>query len=123
LVTLSQADDLRAADNGVKNYETAGEPDGQIQIPAEQEGKNDGRCVDCDPAGDPALNEKQKSAEQPRFFVETLTEIFVGGENFQALVDRHEDRADHNERERLAEIILDKPDAALVGLPRHGEKR
>src|SRR5256714_529850 len=66
---------------------------------------------------------EEKSAEQTRFFIETLPEIFVGSENFQALIDRDEDRADHDERERLSEIILDEPDAAFVSLAGHGEKR
>ena len=55
--------------------------------------------------------------------IEPLAEIFVGGVNLQPLIDRDENRADHDERERLPEIILDEPDAAFVGLARHGEKR
>src|SRR5205807_5764478 len=42
LVALGEADDLGAADYRVGDDESAGEPDGEIQIPAEQRGKNDG---------------------------------------------------------------------------------
>ena len=123
LVALGEADDLRAADNRVGDDESAREPDGQVQIPAEERGKNDGRRVDGDSGGDAALDQKQKRAEQPRLFVEPLAEIFVGGVNLQPLIDRNKNRADRDERERLPEIILDEPDAALVGLAGHGEKR
>ena len=123
LVALREADDLRAADNRVGDDESAREPDGQVQIPAEQRGKNDGRRVDRDSGGDAALDQKQKRAEQPRFLVEALTEIFVGRVNFQPLINRNENRADDDERERLAEIILDESDSAFVSLTRHGEER
>ena len=123
LIALREADDLRAADNRVGNDESAREPDGQIQIPAEQRGKNNGRRVDRDSGGDTALDQKQKGAEQSRFPIEPLTEIFVGGVNLQPLINRDENRADDDERERLAEIVLDESDPAFVGLTRHGEKR
>jgi hypothetical protein len=54
--------------------------------------------------------------------IEALAEIFVGREYLQALIDRDENRADDDEGERLAEIVLDEPDAAFVGLPGHGKK-
>src|ERR1700686_2850299 len=123
LITLGEADDLGAADNRVSNDESAREPDGEIQVPTEQRGKNNGRRIDRDAGGDPALNQKQERAEQSRFLVEALAEIFVGGENFQPLINRNKDRADRDEREGLAEIILDESDSAFVGLPRHGEER
>ena len=69
------------------------------------------------------MDEEQKTAEQSCFFVKPLAEIFVGGVNLEPLIDRDENRADHDERERLPEIILDEPDAAFVSLPRHREKR
>src|SRR5213082_1565599 len=64
LVALGEADDFRAADDGVGNHEAAREPDGEIQIPSEQRGKNDGRGVDRDSAGDPALDKKEETAEK-----------------------------------------------------------
>ena len=72
LVALRQANDLRAADNRVGNDESAREPDGQIQMPAEQRGKNNGRRIDRDAGGDAALHQKQKRAEQSRFLIEPL---------------------------------------------------
>ena len=54
--------------------------------------------------------------------IEPLAEIFVGGENFEPLENRDENRADDDERERLPEIILDEPDPAFVSLTGHGEK-
>jgi len=123
LISLRQADDLRPADDGVSDDKTAREPDGQIQVPPEHRGKNDGRGVNRNSPGDSALHQKQKRAEQARLLVETLAEIFVGGENFQPLIDRNENRADDNERERLPKIVLDETDAAFVGLARHGKKR
>ena len=74
------------------------------------------------PPGDSALHQEEKGAEQPRFLVEPLAEIFVGGENLQPLIDRNENRADDDERERLPEIVLDEADAAFVSLAGHGEK-
>ena len=123
LVALREADDLRAADDRVGDDETARQPDGQIQIPAEHRGENDGRRVDGDAAGDAALDQEEKRAEQSRLLVEALAEIFVGGENLQPLIDRNENRADDDERERLPEIVLDEADSAFVGLARHREKR
>src|SRR5881394_2123232 len=123
LVALGEADDFRAADHGVGDDESAGEPDGEIQIPPEQCRKNNRRRVNRDPAGDAALDKKQEPAEEPGFFIEALSEIFVGGENFQPLINRDEDGANHDEREWLSEIILNEPDPAFVGLTRHREKR
>ena len=91
----------------------------RFKLPAEQGGKNDGRRVNRDAGSDPALHQKQKRAEQSRLPIEALPEIFVGGVNLQPLINRDENRADDDERERLAEIILDeiqsrfrKPDRA-----------
>src|ERR1700748_2672161 len=123
LITLGETDDLRSADDGVEHDESAREPDRERQIPAEERRENNRRGVNRDPARDAALDEEQKPAEQPRFFVEALPEIFVGGENFQALINRDKDRADHDERERLSKIILDEPDAAFISLAGHGKKR
>ena len=75
------------------------------------------------PAAIRTLHQKQKRAEQSRFLIEALAEIFVGGVNLQPLINRNENRADDDERERLAEIILDEADPAFVSLARHGEKR
>ena len=55
--------------------------------------------------------------------IETLTKVFVGSVNLQSLIDRNENRADDDEREGLAEIVLDESDPALVGLARHGKER
>src|SRR5204862_8360910 len=95
----------------------------EIQVPSEQRGENDGRGVDRDSASDATLDEKQETAEEPRLLVEALAEIFVSGVNLEPLIDWDENRADHDERERLPEIILDEPDAAFVSLPRHREER
>src|SRR4029079_13971619 len=49
-------------------------------------------------------------------------EILVGGHNLEPVINRNEDRADHNECEGKTKIILDKTHAALVGLPWSGEE-
>ena len=67
LVALGEADDLRSADHRVDNDESAREPDGQIQIPAEQRGKNDGRRVDRDAGGEPRWI-RNKNAPRYRVF-------------------------------------------------------
>ena len=122
LVALRQTNDGRSADDGVNDHETAGEPDGQVELPSENGGKNDRGRIDRDPGGDAALHEKEKRAQHLRFSIESLAEILVGRENFQLLINRHEYGADHEKRERLTKIILDETDAALVSLARHGEK-
>ena len=75
------------------------------------------------PPAIPRCTRNKKRAEQSRLLVEALAEIFVGGENLQPLIDRNENRADDDERERLPEIILDESDPAFVGLAGHGKKR
>ena len=79
LVALGQANDLRPAATGVDDDESAREPDGQVQSPAEQSGKNDGRSVNRDARGKAALDEKEKSAQELRLSIEPLPEILVGG--------------------------------------------
>ncbi len=54
--------------------------------------------------------------------VETLPEILVGRDHLEPVIDRDEDGADHDEGKRQAEVILQKPHPALVGLARGGEK-
>ncbi len=39
--------------------------------------------------------------------------------NFQPLIDRDKNGTDDQERQGLTEIVLNEPDAAFVGLPRH----
>src|SRR4030095_11825657 len=58
-----------------------------------------------------------------RVLIESLAEVLIGRVNFQPLIDRNEDGAHNNQRERLPKIILDKTYAALVRLARHRKKR
>ena len=67
LVALRDADDFCSAENRVGDGDSAREPDGQIQLPAEQRGKNDGRRVDRDAGGETTLHQKQKRAEHRVF--------------------------------------------------------
>ena len=120
---MRDADDLGPARDRVDNNQTTGEPDGQVQAPPEQGGQNNSRRIDCNSGGDSSLHEKQERAEQLRLAIEALAQVLIGCVNFQPLIDRNEDRANNNESEWLPKIILDEPDAALVGLARHGKKR
>ena len=81
LVTLGQTNDCRAAGDDVKDNESAGEPDGQVELPAEDGGKNDGRRINRDAGGNAALNKKKKCPEKLRLSIEPLAEILVGGVN------------------------------------------
>ena len=63
LVALGDAYNLGPADDRVNNYQSACEPDGQVQAPPEQRGENNGRRVDRDSSRDAPLHEKQKCAE------------------------------------------------------------
>ena len=63
LVALRDAYNFGPADHCVDNDETAREPDGQVQAPAEQRGENNSRRVDRDSGSDASLDEKQKCAE------------------------------------------------------------
>ena len=58
LIALRDADDFCSAKNRVGNGDSAREPDGQIQLPAEQRRKNDGWRVDRDAGGETALQQK-----------------------------------------------------------------
>ena len=86
--------------------------------------RNDnGRRVNRDSRGETALHEKQERAEQSRFLIEALPEIFIRGDDFQPMINRDENRADEDDREGQPEVILHKPHPAFVGLPGRGEKR
>ena len=85
--------------------------------------KNNGWRVDRDSGSDASLHKKQERAEQLRLPVEPLAEVLIGRVNFQPLIDRNENRAHNDQRERLPKIILDETYAALIGLARHGKKR
>ena len=54
--------------------------------------------------------------------IETLAKILVGGDDFEPVIDRNENRADDDEREGQAEVILHEAHSAFVGLARGGEK-
>ena len=71
LIALREANDLRAANDRVDNDESAGEPDGQIQSPAEQGGENNGRRINRDARGEAALNQKQETRLATAFFDRT----------------------------------------------------
>src|SRR5262249_32522334 len=102
---------------------TAREPDGQVQAPPDHSGENSGRRVDRDSSSNASLHEKKECAEKLRLPIESLTEVLIGCVNFQPLIDRYEHGAHNDKRERLPEIILDEPYAALIGLARHRKKR
>ena len=114
---------LAAAGDGVNDHEQAGADDGQVQPPAQHGRKDDGRRINRDAGGEAALQQKQARAEQPGFGVETLAEKFVGRVNSKPAVNRQENGAYDDQRERQAKIILDEADSAFKTLARGGKKR
>ena len=110
-------------DDCVNDDQQAAADDGQVERPAEHGGENDGRRVNGDAGGQPALQEKQGRAEQAGLGVETLAQIFVGGIDIQPPVNRQEDRGDDDQRQRQAEIILHETQVRLDTLAGRGEKR
>ncbi len=54
--------------------------------------------------------------------IEALAEIFIGGDDLEPVINRDEDRADDDEGEGQAEIILHETHSAFVGLPGRGKK-
>ena len=99
-----------------------GEDDRQLQVPTENRGNDDGRRVNRDAGGKAALHQKKKRAEQSRLLIESLAEIFVGGDDFEPMKNRNENRADDEEREGQPEIILHETHPAFVSLPGRGKK-
>ena len=119
---LREAHGDTAAGDGVDYHQQTGADDGEIEPPAEHRGYDDGGRIDGDTRGETALDEEESGAEETGFAVESPAEIFIGGVNAEPAVDGQENRADDDERERQAEIILDETDAAFEALPGDREK-
>jgi hypothetical protein len=123
LVFLRQAHRRAAADRGVDDDEQAARHDGEVERPAEDRGEHDRRRVNRETGADPALQEKQRRAEQARLLVEAPPEKFVGRVDVEPAENRQENNRDDDQRERSAEIILHETEPVLVALAGRGEKR
>ena len=61
------ADRLCSADRGVDENEEAGENNGELKVPAEDGGDDDGRRVNGDAGGEPALHQETKTRRAGAF--------------------------------------------------------
>ena len=86
--------------------------------PVQNFGQHNRRSVDGDAGAERALQEKNRRAQQPRFQIETLAQIFVCREDIQLPVNRQEHRRDDDQRDGHAEIKLHEAEPALIALAR-----
>ena len=85
--------------------------------------EDDRRRVDGDPRLEAALEEEQGRAQQAGLGVKPAAEVLVGRIDVEPPVHRQEHRRDQDQRQRGAEVVLDEPEAVLVALAGHREKR
>jgi hypothetical protein len=114
---------LRPASRRVDDDENAGEQNRELEVPAEDRGDDDRRRVNRDARSKSALDEEQRGAKQARLLVEALPKILIGGDDFQPMENRDEDRADDDESERQTEVVLHEAHPAFVRLTWRGEER
>ena len=106
LVFLGEAHRFAATGHGVNDDQQPAEDDGEIQPPAQHGGEDDGRRIDRDAGGEPALQEEQPRAEEACFGIEAPAQKLVGSVDVQTPVHRQEYRRDDDQRQRHAEVIL-----------------
>src|SRR3546814_9415887 len=95
---------------------------GQMEVPAENGGKDDGWSVNGDSSGQATLYQKKDGGQRAGGKVKTVLQELISGIDFKLVIDRDDGNRENYHRNWQAEIKLYEAEPVFVGLSGCGKK-
>src|SRR5690606_4896885 len=113
---LRDANRLRTSGYRVKYNKGANAKDCNVEVPAQDIGKDDRRGINGNARSHPALEQKEKRSEHPRFYIEAPFQEFISRVNIQAVIQGEYKNSQDDHRQRQPEIKLREAHPVVISL-------